>query len=130
LIDKLAHLDSDNAHRKLISNHYCHNLTEIPGIELLTQAKGTESAWHLFVIKTNEREKLMKVLDEDGIQTMIHYPIPPHNQQAYADQNFPDPFPISQMLHAQVVSIPMGPTLTLSDADLVIKSLKRFSKSL
>jgi dTDP-4-amino-4,6-dideoxygalactose transaminase len=130
LIEKLVRLDSDNSHRRLIADFYRSNLSGLPGIELLDQATGTESAWHLFVLKTEERESLMRVLNEDGIQTMIHYPIPPHHQQAYADQYFPNSLPISQALHSQVVSIPIGPTLTLNDAHQVVISLQRFSKSL
>jgi len=130
LIEKLARLDEDNKHRRTIADYYYRNMSGLKCVQLPVQAAETESSWHLFVIQTTEREFLMRTLNEDCIQSLIHYPIPPHEQKAYADQNFPDPLPVSHLLHNKVVSLPIGPTFTLESAEQVVKSVHRFSNLL
>jgi dTDP-4-amino-4,6-dideoxygalactose transaminase len=127
LSEKLMRLDEDNRHRQLIAEYYRNNLDGLPSIQLPTLAEGSESVWHLYVVQTENRETLMRSLGDVGIHTMIHYPIPPHQQQAYSEQIFRNPFPISQYLHQKSLSLPMGPTLTLDDAERVVRSLRHFS---
>jgi dTDP-4-amino-4,6-dideoxygalactose transaminase len=130
LFEKLKRLDDDNQVRNHIADYYLEKLNSINGFTLPKKLLRTESVWHLFVIKTLQRELLMQILSEDGIQTMIHYPIPPFHQRAYADQHFSNSFPVSKALHQQVVSLPIGPTFTFEEADRVVNSLQRFSMSL
>jgi dTDP-4-amino-4,6-dideoxygalactose transaminase len=125
LLEKLRRLDDDNYHRQRIAKFYMHNLKEISGLKLPIEAAGAESVWHLFVVQVSDRNAFMSALEEEGIQTMVHYPIPPNEQQAYADCRFDQSLRISQLLHRQVVSLPIGPTLTESDADRVVKSIIR-----
>ena len=131
LLEKLLRLDDDNRHRRVIADFYYQHLSEVRGLELVRQAKGTESVWHLFVIKTLHRDSLMQRLAEDGIQTLIHYPHPPHKQPAYTREHpVFKPLPISEALHQQVLSLPISPTLSLNDAQRVIDSIRRFADAL
>lgn len=125
LSEKLKRLDSDNQHRRLLADFYSTHLSAHPGIQLPTLADQAESAWHLFVILTHRRESLMRAMADDGIQTMIHYPIPPHQQKAYASHQFAGSLPISEDLHRRVLSLPIGPTMTVEDAEHVVNSLRR-----
>jgi dTDP-4-amino-4,6-dideoxygalactose transaminase len=73
-------------------------------------AADTEPVWHLYVVRSPERERLMRALADAGIGSQIHYPIPPHMQGAYADLGFaPEDFPLSRQLADEVFSLPMGP---------------------
>jgi dTDP-4-amino-4,6-dideoxygalactose transaminase len=125
LLEKLSHLDRDNSHRQMLASYYLHNLQDHPHVILPKIANGAESVWHLFVVRTEQREGLTKALADDGIQTMIHYPIAPHEQKAYSAHPPLGPFPISEMLHRQVLSLPMGPTMSLEDAQRVVDCLRR-----
>lgn len=125
LSEKLKRLDADNAHRKLIADYYISHLSDLPEVRLPKLADRAESVWHLFVVQAPDRDALMRALAEDGIQTMIHYPIPPHKQRAYATKQSFGPFPISEGIHQHVLSLPVGPTLTIEEAKRVVKSLRR-----
>jgi dTDP-4-amino-4,6-dideoxygalactose transaminase len=125
LMHKLSHLDADNNQRKAIADFYTAQLNGHPRVQLPTIVDGAKSAWHLFEIRTVERDALIRAMEGDGIQTMIHYPIPPHEQQAYATQPPLGPFPVSEALHRELLSLPMGPTMTLEDAGRVVESLMR-----
>jgi dTDP-4-amino-4,6-dideoxygalactose transaminase len=92
-------------------------LTEIPS--------SVSPAWHLFVIRHANRDKLMSKLVEQNIGTMIHYPIPPHLQPAYAHLDYPvGSFPKSEMIHRDVLSLPIGPTMTEAQVGQVIDAVK------
>ncbi len=120
---KLPGLDDENAQRARIAAHYLEKLRDAPvGLPPL-DAEFT-SAWHLFVIRHPRRDALAAALAELGIGTMIHYPIAPHLQQAYAHLQLREgALPISEALHREVLSLPMGPTMSLSDADRVIGAI-------
>lgn len=81
--------------------------------------------WHVFVIRCEQREALQKYLLEHGIQTLIHYPIPPHQQQAYKEWNMHS-YPVSELIHQQVMSLPMGPTVTDEQVAQVIAAINTF----
>ena len=125
---KLKFLDKETQHRRKIANLY---LTEIrnPLIKLplsdINAEEFQQHVWHLFVIKTEHREALQKYLADHGIQTLIHYPIPPHKQQAYKEWNNLS-YPISEQIHAEVLSLPIGPTLSLEEAKKVIQLCNAF----
>ena len=75
--------------------------------------------FHIFSIRTKHRDELQKYLIENGIQTVIHYPIPPHKQECYREWNKLS-FPITEKIHDEELSLPMGPAMTISDAETVI----------
>ncbi|EGJ7459939.1 aminotransferase, partial [Escherichia coli] len=83
--------------------------------------------WHLFVIATKHRDLLQKHLTENGIQTLIHYPIPPHKQQAYSQYKQLS-LPITEKIHNEVLSIPIGPTMTNEEISKVIEACNSFVK--
>lgn len=119
---KLKHLDADNRKRNLIAETYLSELSQSNGLVLPFTLEGNVHAWHLFVIRHPERDELQKRLAENGIGTLIHYPIPPHIQPAYASLNLPrGKFPLSEMIHQQVLSLPMDPTMTINEAKEVCK---------
>lgn len=122
---KLPVLDAGNQQRAAIARHY---LQALAGLDLVlpTIAPGCESAWHLFVVRHPARDRLARQLAEAGIGTVIHYPIPPHLQPAYAGLGLRrGALPIAEAIHDEVLSLPIGPTMTLDQADQVIAALKR-----
>lgn len=117
---KLQHLDEWNRRRWTIAQRYL----QIPLIAALARPEilaGAESAWHLFVIQHPERDVLQARLAQAGIGTLIHYPIAPHRQKAYAGLGLlASDFPIANRLAASVLSLPLGPHLT-SDQIAVVE---------
>jgi dTDP-4-amino-4,6-dideoxygalactose transaminase len=84
--------------------------------------------WHLFVIRTKSRDLLQTHLGEQGIQTLIHYPIPPHQQDAYLEYNARD-LPITEKIHQEVLSIPMGPAMQMDEVSVIVKAIKDFHEN-
>ena len=107
---KLAHLDADNARRREIAKFYRENITN-PRIVLPQVDDELAHVWHLFVIRCDDRDGLARHLKERGIETNIHYPTPPHLQGAYAEWADKS-YPITEKIHREVLSLPIGPTLT------------------
>jgi len=107
---KLRHLDEWNSRRSKLANDLQSALREIPGIAMPLEPDGFQSCWHLYVIRTSQRDRLQQALEKQGIGTMIHYPLPPYRQKAYAELRLPKgSFPIADHLAAEVLSLPMGP---------------------
>lgn len=125
---KLKCLDQEIAHRRKIAQVYLQHIVN-PLITLPLAEKNAEEykqhVWHLFVIRTEHREALQKYLAEQGVQTLIHYPIPPHKQQAYKEWNDLS-YPVSEQIHAEVMSLPIGPTLSVEEAEKVIQICNNF----
>lgn len=126
---KLKYLDQEIQHRRYIANLYLNGiknpLVQLPLIN--TNAEVYEQhAWHLFVVRTQHREALQKHLTNHGIQTLIHYPIPPHQQQAYQEWNNLS-YPLTEAMHKEVLSLPIGPTLTGQDAEKIIALVNDWS---
>ena len=122
---KLTHLDAWNERRRATANLY---LDKLAGTNLILPAvpDWADPAWHLFVVRSPERDRLQARLAEAGIQTLIHYPIPPHRQQAYADMDLaPGSLPIAERLAGEVLSLPIGPQLSLDHADQVVEAVRR-----
>ena len=114
---KLAHLDDWNARRKVIAAQYLVGLADC-GLVLPQVPAFADPVWHLFVVRHPRRDELQKRLAERGVGSLIHYPIPPHRQAAYADAGFaPGDFPLANMQAEQVLSLPMGPHLTGAQAN-------------
>lgn len=125
---KLPYLDQETKHRREIAQLYLDGIRNPKIVLPLTDvdAKHYEQhVWHLFVIRTEHREQLQQHLADAGIQTLIHYPIPPHKQQAYQEWNDLK-LPITEQIHREVLSLPMGPTLSVEDAHKVIKICNTF----
>jgi dTDP-4-amino-4,6-dideoxygalactose transaminase len=112
---KLRHLDIEIKHRRAVAAAYVRGLVD-SGLRLPLETgvapMSLEShVWHLFVIRTERRNALQKHLVEKGVQTLIHYPVAPHQQQAYKEWKTRS-YPISEKFHQQVISLPIGPTIT------------------
>lgn len=121
---KLHHLDEWNGRRSRSAQHYMDALAGEP-INLPSIHPDATSVWHLFVIRHPQRDELQKKLAEVGVETMIHYPIPPYRQHAYTDLDFDRGFPISDSLHRDVLSLPIGPHLTEADRETVIAAVRQ-----
>ena len=132
LREKLKHLDAWNARHQAIAARYLQYLPLLSGREAGGEGTLTlpyvpswaDPVWHLFIIRSPAREALQADLQQAGIGTMIHYPIPPHRQPAYADLNLPEgSLPIAEAIHREVLSLPMGPHLTPRQQQRVIDAL-------
>lgn len=125
---KLKFLDRENQHRRQIADLYLKEIQN-PAIDLplinIDAETYTQHVWHLFVIRTRHREELQKYLADHGVQTLIHYPIPPHKQQAYKEWNDLS-LPISEQIHAEVLSLPIGPTLSMDEAKQIVQLCNGF----
>ncbi len=121
---KLPNLDAENEQRKMVANAY---LTQIknPKIILPKYSGQMDHNFHLFVIRTENRENLQLYLQENGIQSQIHYPVAPHKQKALAAWNDWS-FPITEKIHKEVLSIPMSPVMTMADTNRVIQILNQY----
>lgn len=121
---KLLDLDEDNQKRRQIANRYS---SEIKNDKIvLPLYNGSAShVFHLFVIRTENREALQHYLKENGIETMIHYPIPPHQQKALKEYNLLS-FPITEKIHREVLSLPMSPVLTKEEVSRIIHVLNHY----
>lgn len=126
---KLPELDAGNRHRSLIAARYQEGLAD-SGLVLPSIAEGCESAWHLYVVRHPQRDALARALSARGIGTVIHYPIPPHMQPAYQNAGIAaGALPIAETLHAEVLSLPIGPTMSLEQADAVIEAIRDIFKN-
>jgi dTDP-4-amino-4,6-dideoxygalactose transaminase len=126
---KLAHLDTWNARRTAIASLYLESLAGLD-IDLPEVPSWADPAWHLFVIGVRERASLQACLAEAGVQTLIHYPIPPHLQLAYAELKLgPGAFPIAERLAKEVLSIPIGPHMRVEQAEFVVEEIWRWARS-
>jgi len=121
---KLPHLDKDNEKRRTIANRY---LFEIKNNKIMLPyfEKTSNSVFHLFVIRTEKRRDLQEFLLKNGVETMIHYPIPPHKQKALSEWN-PLSFPITEQIHQEVLSLPISPVMSSEEVDFVIQILNAY----
>ena len=122
LIVKLRYLDKEIGKRKEIANYYLENIKN-ENITLPTIT--TDSVWHLFVIRTTKRDELQKYLLDNGIQTLIHYPLPPHKQKAYEEWN-DESYPVSEQIHGGVVSLSISGVQSLEDTKKIIQVLNDY----
>lgn len=120
---KLRKLDEWNKRRAAIADIYLKDLADVPDLTLPHVTVDAEPVWHLFVIRTPEREKLQQYLAEQGIQTMIHYPVPPHKQDAYSEMASLN-LPISEKIHQEVMSLPMGPSMNQKEISAIIEVIR------
>jgi dTDP-4-amino-4,6-dideoxygalactose transaminase len=130
LVVKLRRLDSDNEYRRKVAKYYLEQITNpkivLPAVlDIESIIRNTSHIWHLFVIRTKNRDNLQQYLSEHEIQTMIHYPIPPHKQKAYKEWNNLT-FPITELIHREVLSIPVSQVLGFDEVDYVCKTLNNW----
>ena len=121
---KLSHLDAENGRRRQIARHYIKQIVN-PLISLPADTN-EQHVWHLFVIRTERRDQLQQFLTGHGIQSLIHYPIPPHQQQAYRQWNQLS-FPITEQIHQEVLSLPISPVMTGEEVSTVVNAINLFS---
>jgi dTDP-4-amino-4,6-dideoxygalactose transaminase len=127
LAARLTRLDEENAQRARIAAVYDAELAAT-GVTLPVVAAHAESVWHLYVIRTSDRDGLAAALRSRGVGTMIHYPIPPHRQPAYAALGLREgSLPISEAMHREVLSLPIGPTMTQVEAARVAAAVKEWA---
>jgi dTDP-3-amino-3,4,6-trideoxy-alpha-D-glucose transaminase len=127
---KLPRLDAWNEHRRRLAARYDDKLAGIPGLALPRVPQWAEPVWHLYVVRVldgvGRRAELVAALDKAGIGSLIHYPIPPHLQQAYADLGWPKgSFPLAEKLADTVLSLPMGahmPEAAVDEVAVVIRT--------
>lgn len=117
---KLKHLDKWNARRSTIADFYQTHLPE-HNLVLPSILDNCNSAWHLYVIRHPDRDALQAKLLEKGIQTLIHYPVPPHRQKAYQEMAHYT-LPMSEKIHSEVLSLPIGPHLTEEQMKIVVEA--------
>jgi dTDP-4-amino-4,6-dideoxygalactose transaminase len=142
LLIKLKRLDSDNEKRKEIAGYYLRNITNplviLPvDYDLTNKAKDSDiksygqtiygsHIWHLFVIRHPHRDRLQEYLADNGIQSLIHYPVPLHKQKAYSGV-LPEKLPVTEIISDEVLSLPISQVMTLDEAEIVLNTINRFS---
>ena len=129
---KLKYLDTEIARRREVAHYYLEHISNkaiilpldtktVPDVRLYQS-----HVWHLFVIATKKRDALQAYLDKCGIQTLIHYPVPPHKQKAYKEWKDLS-FPISEHIHESVLSLPVSSTISLEELAYITKTINHFS---
>ena len=125
---KLHYIDNENQRRREIAQYYCDNIKNDKIILPLTIencSMKTDHVWHLFVIRCHQRDQLQKYLTNNGVQTLIHYPIPPHKQGAYSFMNNLS-YPITEIIHNEVLSLPISPVITIDEVKNVVDLINQF----
>lgn len=123
---KLRYLDAWNDRRAKMASHYKAMLAST-GLVLPTTISGAESAWHLFVVRSPNRDALQQSLQQQGIGTLIHYPVPPHLQKAYSGFSLPEGgLPLAEKLASETLSLPIGPHISIDSIALVSAAIKAF----
>ena len=123
---KLKYLDDDNAHRTSIANYYYEHLNN-PLVSLPDLLPMESNVFHLFpiLVSNGKRDQLHDYLQENGVGTIIHYPIPPHKQECYKEWNNRS-YPLTEQIAVEELSLPIGPTITLDEAGKVVELINSF----
>ncbi len=127
LLVKLKYLDRENKKRREIAELYLEKINNRKLI--LPIGDGLSHVWHLFVVRTENRDKFAKHLLENGVETLIHYPVPPHKQEAFKEWN-KKTFPITEKIHDTIISLPLNPWMTRSEVSWVIKACVTYGNQL
>jgi dTDP-4-amino-4,6-dideoxygalactose transaminase len=126
---KLRHIDADNQRRREIAEYYIQNIKNeniiLPMYRRNALRLYESHVFHLFVIRCTDRNRLQEYLTENGIQTLIHYPIPPHKQGAYKQMNNVT-FPITEQIHNEVLSLPISPVMEWDEVKRVVEVINGF----
>lgn len=125
---KLKYIQEDIAGRRKVAKYYLENINN-PSIILPEVVHKERHVWHLFVIRSKNRDKLQDYLYDNGIQTLIHYPIPPNKQKAY--QKYSElSFPITEQIHKEVLSLPISSVLEFNELGKIVSTINNFNKGL
>jgi len=125
---KLRNIDIENQKRREIAHFYFENIIHPEIVLPIPEFNGpmaNDHVYHLFVIRTQYRENLQKHLTKNNIQILIHYPIPPHKQQAYIGLNNLC-FPITEKIHQEILSLPMSPVMEMNECDYIVNKINNF----
>ncbi len=125
---KLKYLNEDNAHRQAMAKLYYEGIKN-PLITLPDRLADDQNVYHLFPVFCEKRDELQAYLKENGVGTVIHYPIPPYKQECYSKENWNTPqlcLPITERIHDTELSLPMGPTITTKEIDYVLSLINRY----
>jgi dTDP-4-amino-4,6-dideoxygalactose transaminase len=128
---KLARLDTDNQKRRTMADYYLQHINHpdiiLPAVDPVDGdvVQNRSHVWHLFVVRCRQRQRLQQYLADNGVQTQIHYPIPPHQQQAYRQWNTLS-FPITEQIHQEVLSLPIGPGEEKNEWESIVEMINRF----
>lgn len=127
---KLKYLDEENQRRREVAQYYCNNIKNdkiiLPNHSFNQPiSQSLNHVWHLFVVRTKERNKLQNYLSDNGIQTVIHYPVPPHRQPAYKEWNHFS-LPVTEKIHNEVLSLPIGSHLSDDDLEFIVNKLNSY----
>jgi dTDP-4-amino-4,6-dideoxygalactose transaminase len=124
---KLARLDEWNLRRRQIASDYLQTLERVPNLILPHVPAWADPVWHLFKVRHPQRDLLQKHLAANGVGTIIHYPLPPHLQKAYAELGYTrGAFPISEKLADEVLSLPMSAHQSAEETSYVVEQLSTF----
>ena len=121
---KLKYLDEDNHSRQQLAAYYYANINN-PLITLPKRIDDENNVYHQFPVFCEKRDELQEYLKENGIQTLIHYPIPPHKQECYREWSNLS-YPITEKIHAQELSIPMNQVISVDEAAEVVKAINSY----
>lgn len=121
---KLKHLEEDNAHRKEIARFYIDNI-DSPSVTLPKTLPSESNVFHLFPVLCIRRDELQKYLSDNGVETLIHYPVPPHKQECYREWNGLS-LPVTERIASEELSLPMGPVISMDEAAEVVRLINLF----
>lgn len=121
---KLRHLDDDNKHRQEIAKYYYEHINN-PKILLPVRLSNDNNVYHIFPVLCEQRDALQQHLTDNGVQTLIHYPIPPHKQECYKEWNDKS-LPITETIHNQELSLPISQVMSMEEASEVVKVINAF----
>ena len=122
---KIKHVLQENACRREIANYYCSHIKNSKVILPEQPVDPMEHVYHIFAVRTADRDALQSYLAENGIQTLIHYPLPPHKQICYKDWNNRS-YPITEKIHREVLSLPMSAVMTEDEVKTVVEIINKF----
>lgn len=123
---KLPHLDDENEQRRLIAEYYCGNIKN-DSVTLPVIKNRDSHVWHVFAIRCKQRDDFQQYLLAHNIGSLVHYPIPPHKQQAYKEWNSHS-YPISEKIHQEIISLPMSPVLAMDDVAYVVNIINQYKE--
>lgn len=121
---KLRYLDAEINARREVAKYYLNNITN-PFVVLPQITDWDAHVFHLFPVRCNKRDELQAYLKEHDVQTVIHYPIPPHKQECYREWNSLS-FPITELIHREELSLPMSPVMSMNEIDTVVRLINEF----
>jgi len=123
---KLPHLDEDNAVRRKIAERYCAEMKNPFVILPSIPASAAQCVWHVFPVRVADRDGFVQHLSSRGVQTVIHYPVPPHRQPAYTQWHDLS-FPITEKIHAEIVSLPISPVMKADEVYAVVQAVNEWA---